>query len=269
MMPVMVTKSDDGYPTWLRECPQAPAVLYVQGTLLPEDEAAVAVVGTRTPSYYGVAMAEQLAGDLARSGLTIISGLARGIDSIAHQAALKAGGRTIAVLGCGLAQIYPPEHAALAEAIARQGAVISEFPMEASPLARHFPWRNRLISWLSLGVLVVEASERSGSLITAEWAAEHNRLVFALPGNVLSGSARGTHGLIRDGAILVESAEHILEALAPQLEAILGRLPAAPRERSVAAQAGPAAKPLDESEAFRHAKRSGAGVLARVIKRCR
>lgn len=260
---VWMTSADPQYPALLKELwPQPPRLSY-RGGVIPEDRAAVAIVGTRTPSYYGIAMAEQLAADLAGAGITIISGLARGIDSVAHRAALQAGGRTIAVLGSGLDRIYPPEHAALAEAIARQGAVLSEFPPATEALPRHFPQRNRLISGLSLGVIVVEATERSGSLITAEWAAEQNRLVFAVPGNVLSASFRGTHQLIRDGAILIERAQDVLEALEPQLRLFLPQKGPGP-----IAKKGQAPFPLDESKEFRHSTARGGSVWEAMGKRC-
>ena len=203
------------YPAPLRNLHDAPPALYIKGSYLPRDVVALAVVGSRRASVYGLTQAERLAGDLARAGFTIISGLARGIDSIAHRASLKTGGRTIAVLGNGLAGVYPSEHAGLAERIIENGAVVGELPMDTVPSARGFPARNRLIAGLSLGVLVVEASRRSGALITARLAAETGREIFAVPGDVGRPQTRGTHGLIRDGAKLVEGIEDIIEELGP------------------------------------------------------
>ena len=207
------------YPRLLREIHNPPGVLFVRGRLQPADALAVGIVGTRHASQYGLRQAERLAGSLARAGLTIVSGLARGIDAAAHRGALAAGGRTIAVLASGVLNIYPPEHDRLAEEVIAQGALLSESPPTAQPLSGAFPQRNRLISGLSLGVIVVEAAERSGALITARHAMEQGREVFAVPGNVDSRTARGCHRLIRDGAKLVESADDVLEELGPLVEA--------------------------------------------------
>jgi DNA processing protein len=193
--------------------------MYLRGELLERDALAVAIVGSRHATPYGLAQAERLAGSLARAGLSIISGLARGIDGAAHRGALAAGGRTVAVLGSGLAHVYPPEHADLAEEIARQGALLSESPPRFAPLAGVFPQRNRLISALALGVIVVEASDRSGALITARHALEQGRDVFAVPGRVDNRMSRGPHRLIRDGAKLIETAEDVLEELGPLVQA--------------------------------------------------
>jgi DNA processing protein len=203
------------YPRPLREIEDPPGLLFMQGRLLPQDELAVAIVGSRHATQYGLAQAERLAGSLARAGLVIVSGLARGIDAAAHRGALAAGGRTIAVLGSGLLNLYPPEHKELATQIAAQGAVLSESPPRAAPLAGVFPQRNRIISGLSLGVIVVEAALSSGALITARHAMEQNREVFAVPGRVDNRMSHGCHRLIRDGAKLVESAEDVLDELAP------------------------------------------------------
>jgi DNA processing protein len=181
----------------------------------PSDGLAVAIVGTRHGSQYGLAQADRLAAGLARCGYTIVSGLARGIDAAAHRGALKAGGRTIAVLGSGVLSVYPPEHVSLAAEIAQHGAVISENPTRSPPLPGAFPQRNRIITGLSLGVIVVEASERSGALISARHAMEQGREVFALPGRVDSRTSRGCHRLIRDGAKLVETIDDVLEELGP------------------------------------------------------
>jgi DNA processing protein len=199
----------------LREIHDPPGVFYMRGEMVPGDALAVAIVGTRHATPYGLHQAERLAGSLSRAGLTIISGLARGIDAAAHRGALAAGGRTIAVLGGGVLNIYPPEHDELANEVARGGAVISETPPRFQPLAGSFPQRNRLISGLSLGVLVIEAADRSGALITARHAMEQGREVFAMPGRVDSRVSRGCHRLLRDGAKLVESADDVLEELGP------------------------------------------------------
>jgi DNA processing protein len=199
-------------------------VLYVKGTITEEDAWALAVVGTRRTSVYGREAARRLTAALARSGVTIVSGLARGIDGEAHQAALKAGGRTIAVLGCGIDQVYPPEHRRLAQQVVAQGALVSGYPLGTKPEGRNFPPRNRIISGLSLGALIVEAGVRSGALITADYAAEQGRDVFAVPGSIYTRGSAGTNALIRDGAKVVLGPEDILEELnltmvAEQIEA--------------------------------------------------
>ena len=205
----------ESYPAALRNLHDAPLALYVKGQYLERDVVAVGVVGARRASIYGLLQADRLAGDLARAGFTVVSGLARGIDAAAHEAALKVGGRTVTVLGNGLSAIYPREHADLAERIAENGALISELPIDTVPTASNFPPRNRLIAALSLGVLVVEASARSGALITARLAAEMGKEVFAVPGDIGRPQVRGTHRLIRDGAKLVESISDIVEELGP------------------------------------------------------
>lgn len=205
----------EGYPRKLLELPDPPGVLFLQGKLIPEDELAVAMVGTRYCTRYGEKHARSIASGLAKAGFTIVSGLARGIDGQAHRGALEAGGRTLAILGSGVLNIYPPEHAELAAEIAQHGAVISESPPMSPPVPGSFPQRNRVISGLSLGVLVVEAPEASGSLITARLAGEQGRDVFAMPGPVDNRQSRGCHRLLRDGALLVESSDDILEALGP------------------------------------------------------
>ncbi len=185
----------------------------------PNDALSMAIVGARHASRYGLRQAERLASGLARAGLTVISGLARGIDGAAHRGALDAGGRTLAVLGSGVLSIYPPEHQELAADVARQGAVLSEAPPRAAPLSGSFPQRNRIITGMSLGVIVVEAAERSGALISAHHAMEQGREVFAVPGPVDSRTSRGCHRLIRDGARLVESVDDVLEELGPLVAA--------------------------------------------------
>lgn len=211
----LLTQASGEYPRPLREIPDPPGVLFVRGSLLPSDSLAVAIVGTRHASVYGRDQAERLAGGLARAGFTIISGLARGIDAAAHQAALAAGGRTIAVLGSGVMNIYPPEHEQLAERVIAQGALVSEYPPQSPPLAGAFPQRNRIVTGMSLGVVVVEAAARSGALISARHAMEQGREVFAVPGRVDSRTSHGCHQLIRDGAKLVESVDDVLEELGP------------------------------------------------------
>lgn len=201
------------YPQLLREIDDPPPILYVRGDLQPDDRTAVAVVGTRKASVYGREATARLVGDLARTGVTVVSGLARGIDTAAHRAAVEAGGRTIAVLACGLDVVYPAENAGLAREVARHGALISEHPLGAKPEASHFPRRNRIMSGISLGVLVVEASLDSGSHITVRCAVEQNREVFAVPGSIFAPGSQGTHRWIREGAKLVTRAEDILEEL--------------------------------------------------------
>lgn len=205
---------DGAYPPLLSAIADPPPVLWVRGDPAALVELCVGVVGSRYPSAYGLEAATSLAGDLARSGATVVSGLARGVDSAAHQAALDAGGRTVAVLGCGVNMVYPREHDRLQEAIASQGAVVSELIPGTPPLAFHFPARNRIISGLSLALVVVEAAEHSGSLITAALALEQGREVMAVPGSVFSGRHRGCHALIKDGAAVVESAEDVVAVLA-------------------------------------------------------
>jgi DNA processing protein len=209
----IVTAVDASYPPLLKTIEDPPPVLYVKGDVGDPAVPAVAVVGSRRPSTYGKVVAEQLAHGLAECGITVVSGLARGIDSMAHLKTLESGGRTLAVLGCGLSYIYPAENRRLAERICHQGAIVSEFPMTTKPERLNFPLRNRTISGLSLGTLVVEAGERSGALITAQWALDQGRDVFAVPGNVTAPTSRGTNRLIKMGAKLVERVEDILEEL--------------------------------------------------------
>ncbi|RLC95229.1 MAG: DNA-protecting protein DprA [Chloroflexi bacterium] len=208
-----ITSGDAEYPRRLAEIYDYPPVLYVRGTLLPEDEWSLAVVGTRRASVYGRQVAEEIVADLARSKVTVVSGLAKGIDAIAHRAAMQADGRTIAVAGCGLDMVYPSDHVALARQIMEHGALVSEFPLGTRPKAEHFPQRNRIISGMSLGVLVIEAGEKSGALSTAHWAVEQNRDVFAIPGSIFSPASKGTNRLIQEGAKLVNHAADILEEL--------------------------------------------------------
>ncbi len=204
---------DADYPRLLREIADPPPVLFIKGALTPADNWAVALVGTRKCTVYGREVAETLATELARNNITVISGMARGIDAFVHAASLKAGGRTVAVLGCGVDVVYPPEHRRLAQQIAEQGAVVSDYPIGTPPDAMNFPPRNRIISGLSLGVVVIEADERSGALITTEFAAEQNREVFAVPGNIFNRASRGPNKLIQTGAKMVLDVNSILEEL--------------------------------------------------------
>jgi DNA processing protein len=209
----VLTWESPTYPRLLREISDPPPVLYVKGSLTEEDVWAVAVVGTRRATAYGREVTHQLAGALARSGITVVSGLARGIDAEAHRAALGAGGRTIAVLGCGIDRVYPPEHRKLAQEIVAQGALLSDYPVGTPPEGSNFPPRNRIISGLSLGALITEAGVRSGALITADYAAEQGRDVFAVPGSILMRGSAGTNALIQEGAKAVLCPEDILEEL--------------------------------------------------------
>ena len=209
---VLISQSD-GYPSRLKEIYDYPPVLYMKGALAPDDEWCLAVVGTRRATVYGRQVAEELSAELARRRITIISGLARGIDTIAHRSALAAGGRTLAVFACGLDIIYPAENARLAEDIMESGALLSEYPPGTRPRPENFPRRNRILSGLSLGTLVVEADEGSGALITARMALEQNREVFAVPGSILSPVSRGANRLIQEGAKLVRDHTDILEEL--------------------------------------------------------
>ncbi len=214
----ILVREEEGYPRPLNNIPDPPGVLFARGNLLPQDALAIAIVGTRHASSYGIRHAERFAAALARAGYTIVSGLARGIDSAAHRGALGAGGRTLAVLGSGVLKIYPPEHKKLSEEVIAQGALLSEYPPLAPPQGHAFPQRNRIITGLCLGVLVVEAGESSGALISARHAMEQGREVFAMPGPIDSIESRGCHRLIRDGVKLVERVEDILEELGPLAE---------------------------------------------------
>ncbi|MDO4587596.1 MAG: DNA-processing protein DprA [Planctomycetia bacterium] len=206
---------DSRYPTNLKEIDNPPTVLYVKGSLEPIDSLAISIVGTRNCSYYGKKVTKMLASGLSIAGFTIVSGMAIGIDGAAHEAALEANGRTIAVLGSGLLNIFPQEHKSLSEKIIANGALISEFPPTFPALSGNFPRRNRIVSGLSLGVIVAESPKRSGSLITARMAMEQNREVFAVPGPVDHENSRGCHQLIRDGATLVESVDDVFDVLGP------------------------------------------------------
>ncbi|MGR3220639.1 MAG: DNA-processing protein DprA [Candidatus Anammoxibacter sp.] len=210
----------DDYPSNLKAIYDPPLVLYIKGKIVNDDVMALAVVGSRACTYYGKIQAEKISGSLARIGFTIVSGMARGIDTAVHDSVLKAGCRTIAVLGSGLGNIYPKDNQLLADRIAENGAVISELPLSTPPDNRNFPPRNRIISGLSLGVVIVEAALRSGSLITAQWALDHGKEVFAVPGPIDSARSKGCHKLIKDGAKLVEGTDDIIEELGPLSESL-------------------------------------------------
>ena len=213
--------NDEQYPPLLRQIPDPPPILYVYGQLIPSDTC-IAIVGSRSSTTYGESFTRSLAKDLSHNQVTVVSGMARGIDTAAHKGALDANGRTVAVMGCGLETVYPGENKALFHSIAKNnGAVISEFSMGAKPEAYHFPSRNRIISGMSMGTIVVEAGNKSGSLITARLALEQNRQVFAVPGQVHSQMTEGTHRLIKEGAKLVENSQDVLEDLGPFLNAHL------------------------------------------------
>ncbi len=216
----VLTDAGAEYPRPLRQIHDPPGVLFRRGTPQPQDELAVAIVGTRHATRYGLAQAERLAGSLARTGFTVVSGLARGVDAAAHRGAMAAGGRTIAVLASGLLKVYPPEHDRLAEEVAANGYLLSESPPRMDPLSGAFPQRNRIISGLCVGTIVVEAPDRSGALITARHAYEQGREVFAVPGPVDSRMSRGCHALIKDGAKLVESIDDVLAELGPLADRI-------------------------------------------------
>ena len=216
----IVCRGTDEYPRSLSELADAPPVLFARGRWFAEDELAVAIVGTRHATSYGLRAAERFGYSLAKAGVTVVSGLARGIDAAAHQGALNAEGRTIAVLGSGLGRIYPAEHTSLAESISAHGAVLSEYAPDAKPRGGMFPQRNRLIAGLALATLVIEAPDRSGALITARLSGEQGREVLALPGPVTSRASRGCNQLIRDGATLVQTVDDVLESLGPMRQSV-------------------------------------------------
>ncbi len=209
----VLTWEDENYPSRLAEIPQPPPVLYVRGAITPEDAWAVAIVGTRRVTAYGRQVADEIASGLARRGITVISGLARGVDAVAHQAALQAGGRTIAVLGCGVDRIYPPENRRLAEQMMQQGAVVSDYAPGVAPDSANFPPRNRIISGLARAVIVVEAGKTSGALITAAFAAEQGREVFAVPGSIYAPQCVGTNLLIQQGGRPYLNCQDVLEVM--------------------------------------------------------
>jgi DNA processing protein len=238
------------YPRLLAEISGRPSILYVRGELATADEKAIGIVGTRRATPYGRQLAERIAGELAQAGVTVISGLARGIDAVAHRAALDAGGRTIAVLGSGPDVIYPAEHRRLAEQILDAGAIVTEQPPGAKPDAQNFPARNRIISGMSVGVVVVEAPTRSGALITATFAADQGREVFVVPGSVLMPSSEGTNALLRDGARIVRDGHDVLEDLGLDASGVDGtmqvELPLSTNEQALFAVVRDEPKHIDE-----------------------
>jgi DNA processing protein len=245
----LVRWCDENYPASLRQIPDPPPFLYLRGAMPTGEKSCVAIVGARAASDAGRHMAHRLALELAAKGITVVSGLARGIDGEAHRGALEGNGRTIAVLGCGIDIIYPAEHRKLAESmIAQGGALLSELPMGSAPVPENFPFRNRLIAGLSLGVVVVEAAENSGSLITARLALEQNRQVFAVPGSPLTGKSRGSNRLLKEGARLVECVEDVIEELAPQLAGAAKVRIAQSAAHQVQPQGAPDRAPLREQQ---------------------
>jgi DNA processing protein len=246
----VITFLAEDYPKILLEIPDPPPYLYVRGELRG-NETAVAIVGSRRASSYGLLTTTRMATALAGHGITVVSGMARGVDTAAHRGALAGGGRSVGVLGCGIDVVYPPENRRLFEEMAEKGAIVSEFPLGTLPLAENFPRRNRIISGISRGVLVVEAMEKSGSLITAQYALEQGREVFAIPGNINSGASRGTNRLIKEGAKLVECVEDILEELPHRPATAVGAEPApafslTPREAAVYTLLAEAPRHIDE-----------------------
>jgi DNA processing protein len=260
---------DEGYPRLLREIALPPPLIYVRGRLLPEDDWALGIVGTRRATAYGRQVTERLAGELAAQRITIVSGLARGIDTYAHAAALNAPGRTIAVLGCGPDLVYPPENAKLAARIVENGVIVTEFAPGTQPEAGNFPARNRLISGLSLGVLVTECPDDSGALITCRFAAEQGRDVFAVPGNITSRASAGANRLLQDGAAVVLAANDILEALnlhmAPQQIELAQALPENDAEARVLAQLTAIGEALHADELVRATELPAATVAGTLV----
>jgi DNA processing protein len=256
----IVTQDDEGYPAPLRDAYDPPLLLYVWGTIEPRDKHAIGVVGSRRATHYGTQATKKLSYQIAQAGFTIISGLARGIDTAAHEAAVAAGGRTIAVIGSGLGKLYPPENLALAEKIASGfGAVVSEFPLNTAPDKQTFPMRNRIVAAWSRALLVVECPAWSGSLITANLATEYGKPVFAVPGPIDKPSSAGCNQLIRDGATLVADASHLLDDL--------GQLPFA-RKASAAEPAVEIPELPEEEAAVFAAVTSDESPVDRIIERC-
>lgn len=249
----LLTWNDQEYPRGLKEIDQSPPLLYIRGDLVEQDQLSVAIVGTRRITQYGRQVTRELATELASHGITVVSGLARGIDAAAHQACLEAGGRTIAVLGSGVNQIYPPENRKMAEQITSMGAIISDYPPGTKPEAVNFPPRNRIIAGLSRAVVIIEAGEKSGALITAAFAAEQGREVFAVPGGLYSPQSRGTNRLIREGAHIYLDIQDLFEILnLSQVEAYQAArvvLPANATEAQLYALLGREALHIDELRA--------------------
>jgi DNA processing protein len=247
---VVLTWDDAAYPTLLREIEGSPPVLYVKGNLCEEDEWAVALVGTRRASAYGREVARMVATDLARQGLTVVSGLALGIDTVAHAASLDAGGRSVAVLGSGVDQLYPARNRTLALRVAEHGAVVSDYPMGTRPEAGHFPPRNRIISGLSRATVVIEAGERSGALITARFAAEQGREVFAVPGSIFHPGSKGCNALIGAGALPLLSTDDLMAQIGSGdlsiRRAVRTRFPPEPDEDALLGHLGPEPSHIDE-----------------------
>jgi DNA processing protein len=245
----IVKLNSPDYPRLLLQIPDPPPFLYLKGELL-SSETAIAIVGSRRASGYGISTTEKMARGLARHGITVVSGMARGVDAAAHRAALAEGGRSIGVLGCGVDLVYPAENRKLFEEMSSKGALVSEFSMGTKPLAENFPRRNRIISGLCRGVLVVEAAEGSGSLITAQCALEQGRDVFAIPGNIHSSTSRGANRLIKDGAKLVESIEDIIEEMPHKLRekdpAPISGLTFSPREAALLSRLSASPVHIDE-----------------------
>ena len=247
----IITAEDDEYPPLLREIHDPPIVLYVLGSIIDRDRNAVAVVGSRKASHYATECAKKLSFQMAYAGLTVVSGLARGIDTAAHQGALAAKGRTIAVIGSGLGELYPPENAELADRIAASGAVISEFPIDTKPDRQTFPIRNRIVTGLSFGVLVVEAGANSGALISANMAAEQGRTLYAVPGRIDAPAALGSNRLIQQGAKLVITVDDILDDLPlvfrekPDLPAAAPAVDLSPEQQKILDAIGSEEMPLD------------------------
>lgn len=233
----VLTWEDENYPARLKEIDQPPPVLYLRGELRPEDNWAVAIVGTRRITPYGRQVAEDVATFLAANGVTVVSGLARGVDAVAHRAALKAGGRTLAILGSGVDRVYPPEHIQMAEEMMKHGAVISDYPLGTPPESANFPPRNRIISGLSLATVVIEAGEKSGALITATFAVEQGREVFAVPGNILAPQSKGANQLIQQGARPLLNLQDLMDILhlrkVDQQQTARQKLPADPTEAKI------------------------------------
>jgi len=245
-----ISRGDVRFPTALAAIHDPPNTLWLKGDAHALRAPSVAIVGSRAASPYGLEVARRLAADLARRNVAVVSGMARGVDSAAHRGALEGGGITIAVFGCGVDVIYPPEHRGLAERIVERGAVVSEFRPGTPPLKGHFPQRNRIISGLSLAVVIVEAAEGSGSLITADFALEQGRTVLAVPGNVLGGRHYGAHALLRDGAKLVECADDILEELPVGLTAEHSALDGQESKTPRSASHDPVLRAMDDGDTY-------------------
>ncbi len=262
----LVPYGDDEYPSVLRELPDGPLYLVVQGEPL-DDEPAVAIVGARHATPYGLDVATRFAQELAQAGVTVVSGLARGVDGAAHRGALRGGGQTVAVFGTGIDVVYPPEHASLAAEIRAAGTLVSELPCGAPPLPEHFPARNRIIAGMTHGTLVVEAADRSGSQITARLALDQGREVFAVPGRIDSPLSAGTHRLIQEGAKLAGSVEDVLAELTPTLRARATSPTPAPEPASDDERLLPllAGGPLGADELIRRSGLAPASVLARIL----